>query len=106
MHSCFAVASGHHQKTMEPSFEKLLALLANCRPIPTRSIDRKKRLGFPSRLRISRLPNHFGPVGVEELAFGLVDALVGVGTEEVALGLEQVGGEALGAVAVVVAEGG
>ena len=43
---------------------------------------------------------------MEELAFGLVRALVGVGTEEIALGLEEVGGEAFGAVAVVVAEGG
>jgi hypothetical protein len=37
---------------------------------------------------------------------GLSSALVGVGSEEVALGLEQVGGEAGGAVAVVVAEAG
>jgi len=36
----------------------------------------------------------------------LVGALVGVGAEEVALGLEEVGGEAGGAVAVVVAEAG
>ena len=55
---------------------------------------------------LSRLPNHLGPLRVEELAFRLVQALVGVGTEEVALGLEEVGGEAFGAVAVVVAEGG
>ena len=43
---------------------------------------------------------------MEHLAFGFVGALVGVGTEEVTLGLEEVGGEAGGAVAVVVAEGG
>ena len=47
-----------------------------------------------------------GPVGVEELAARLVDALVGVGAEVVALGLEQVGGQALGAVAVVEGERG
>ena len=41
-----------------------------------------------------------GPVGVEELSAGLVEALVGVGAEVVALSLEQVGGQALGAVAV------
>ena len=41
------------------------------------------------------------PIGVEELAAGLVDALVGVGAEVVALGLQQVGGQALAAVAVV-----
>ena len=40
-----------------------------------------------------------GPVGVEELAARLVDALVGVGAEIIALGLEQVGREALAAVA-------
>ena len=43
---------------------------------------------------------------MEGFAFGFVEALVGVGAEEVALGLEEVGGEAGGAVAVVVAEGG
>ena len=43
---------------------------------------------------------------MEHLAFGLVGALVGVGTEEVALGLKEVRREAGGAVAVVVAEAG
>src|ERR1039458_8780186 len=47
-----------------------------------------------------------GPVGVEELAAGLVEALVGVGAEVVALGLEQVGGQAAGAVAVEECERG
>ena len=37
-----------------------------------------------------------GPVGVDEFASWLVDALVGVCAEVVALGLEQVGGETLG----------
>src|ERR1019366_7042616 len=41
-----------------------------------------------------------GPVGVEVLAAGLVDALVGVGAEVIALSLEQICGQALGAVAV------
>ena len=47
-----------------------------------------------------------GPVGVEELAARLVDALVGVGAEVVALGLEQVRGQAAAAVAVEVGQGG
>ena len=51
-----------------------------------------------------------GPVGVEELSAGSVDALVGVGAEVVALGLEEVGAGAGTAVAVEVgkrgAEGG
>lgn len=51
-------------------------------------------------------PDHLRPLGVEELAFGLVQALIGVSTEEVALGLQQVGRQTLGAVAVVVAQGG
>jgi len=45
------------------------------------------------------------PIDVEEFAAGLVDAFVGVGAEEVALALEEVLGEAFGAVAVVVGEG-
>lgn len=44
----------------------------------------------------------FQPFGMEG-AFP-IDPLVGMGTEEVTLGLEQVGGEACGAVAVVVGE--
>ena len=51
-----------------------------------------------------------GPVGVEKLAAGLVDPLVGVSPEVVALGLEQIGGKTFAAVAVEVgqsaAEGG
>src|SRR5690606_41750227 len=53
------------------------------------------------QLRALRL----GPVDVEELSTLLVDALVGVGAEVIALGLEQVGREAVGAVAVVVGQG-
>ena len=41
-----------------------------------------------------------GPVGVEELATRLVDAFVGVGSEEVTLRLKQVGGQAARTVAV------
>ncbi len=52
------------------------------------------------------LPDDLRPLRVKHLAFGLVEALVGVGAEEVALGLEEVRGEAGGAVAVVVAEAG
>ena len=54
--------------------------------------------------RLVLLADDLGPVGVEHLAFGLVEALVGVGSEEVALSLQQVGWQAGGAVAVVVAE--
>ena len=52
------------------------------------------------------LADDLWPVGVEHLALWFVEALVGVGTEEVALGLQEVGREAGGAVAVVVAEAG
>ena len=45
-----------------------------------------------------------GPVDVEELAARMVDALVGVGAEEVALALQQVGGEFFRAIAVVVGQ--
>src|SRR5665647_2383979 len=45
------------------------------------------------------------PVGVEELAPGPVHPLVGVGAEEVPLGLEQVGGQPPRAVAVVEGQG-
>jgi len=38
---------------------------------------------------------------VDEFASRLVDALVGVRAEVIALGLEQVGGETIGAVAVI-----
>ena len=41
------------------------------------------------------LPPRAGPVGVEEFAARLVDALVGVRAEVVALGLQQVGGQPL-----------
>ena len=53
---------------------------------------------------VRRSLDHFRPFRVEELAFGLVDALVGVGAEEVALRLQQIRGQALGAVAVVVGQ--
>src|SRR5687768_7972916 len=46
----------------------------------------------------------FGPVEVEEVAARLVGALVRVGAEVIALGLQEVRGEARGAVAVVVGE--
>ncbi len=42
------------------------------------------------------------PLGVEEFPGGFVSSLVGVGAEEVALRLEEVRGEAFGAVAVEV----
>ena len=45
-----------------------------------------------------------GPVDVEELAAGLVDALEGMGAEVVALGLEQIRGEAFATVGIVIAE--
>src|SRR5690554_1380088 len=47
-----------------------------------------------------------GPVGVEELAARFVDALIGMGTKVVALGLQQVGGQAFTAVAIEIVEGG
>ena len=43
---------------------------------------------------LHHLADDFRPVGVEHLAARLVGALVGVGTEEVALGLQQVRGQA------------
>src|SRR5262249_61400173 len=46
-----------------------------------------------------------GPVGVEELAARLVGPLVGVGAEVVALGLQEIRGQAAGAVAVEVGQG-
>src|SRR4029077_6140697 len=51
-------------------------------------------------------PPPAGPVGVEELATGLVDPLVHVRAEEVALGLEQVRGQAPVPETVVVGERG
>src|SRR5579863_3679924 len=45
-------------------------------------------------------PSSAGPVGVEELATGLIDALVGVRAKEVALRLQQVGGQPGGAISV------
>ena len=51
------------------------------------------------------LADEIRPVfGVEELTFGLVGALVGVRSEKVTLGLQQVRRGALGTVGVVVAE--
>src|SRR4051812_28203149 len=44
------------------------------------------------------------PLGVERALAGLVDAFVGVGAEVVALGLDEIGGEAFAAVRVVVSE--
>ena len=44
-----------------------------------------------------------GPFGVEGFALGFDEALVGVATEEVALDMEEIGGEAGGAITVVVA---
>src|SRR5436190_21033419 len=42
-----------------------------------------------------------GPVGVEKLAARLVDAFVGVGTEIIALRLEQVGRQSFAAIRIV-----
>jgi len=47
-----------------------------------------------------------GPVGVEELAARLVDALVSVGAEVIALGLEQIGGQSVAAIGVVEVQSG
>ena len=59
--------------------------------------------GMPDRRQpLFFLADHVGPVGVEELATWLVGALVGVRSEEVALGLQQVGWKHGSAVAVVV----
>src|SRR6185295_3362864 len=46
----------------------------------------------------------FRPVGVEELATGRIDAFVRVSAEVIALALQKVRRQALGAVAVVVGE--
>src|SRR5262245_60946484 len=46
------------------------------------------------------------PVGVEKLAARLIDALVGVRAEIVALRLQQIGGQPLAAIAIEVAERG
>lgn len=48
--------------------------------------------------------NHFGPNRVKPTTGRLVDALVGVGAEEVTLRLQQVGRQAFAAVAVVVGQ--
>lgn len=53
-----------------------------------------------------RSPNDFRPVRVEHFAAWLVGTFVSMGTEEVALGLKQVGRQEFAPVAVVVAEGG
>ena len=45
-----------------------------------------------------------GPVGVEELTAGFIDALIGVRAEEVALRLQQVGWQASGAETVEVGQ--
>src|SRR5579872_2926550 len=46
-----------------------------------------------------------GPIGMEELAARLIDALESVSAEEVALGLQQVGGQARGAESIVKRKG-
>ena len=45
-------------------------------------------------------PASSGPVSVEELAARLVNALIGMGAEVIALRLQQVGGQTPGAIAV------
>ncbi len=52
------------------------------------------------------LADDFWPVGVGHFAAGLVSAFVGVSTEEVALGLQEIRGKHGATVAVVVTEGG
>jgi len=53
----------------------------------------------------NELVDELGPVvGVEVFTGGFVESFVGVCSEEVALGLEEVGGEASTAVAVVVSQ--
>jgi len=52
--------------------------------------------------RRGRRSSAAGPVGMEILAARLVDPLVGVGAEKVALSLEQVGREPLAAIAVII----
>src|SRR5438067_4972587 len=47
-----------------------------------------------------------GPVAVEELAAGLVEAFVGVSAKIVALSLQEIGRQALAAVGIVKGEGG
>ncbi len=47
-----------------------------------------------------------GPVGVKELSPRLIEALIGVSSEKVALGLEQIGGQALAAIGIVERQGG
>jgi hypothetical protein len=44
-------------------------------------------LTFIADFRVMASADHLGPIGVEHLAAGFVDALVGVGAEKVALGL-------------------
>jgi hypothetical protein len=85
----------------------LASVLAGC--ISSRSVSysdvERVKVSFASE-RAGRLfyetLSRLGPVDVEELAAGLVGALVGVRAEVVALGLEQVGRQAGRAVAVVV----
>jgi hypothetical protein len=45
-----------------------------------------------------------GPVGMEEFATGLINTLVGMGTKVIALSLQQIGGQALGAIAVKIGQ--
>ena len=62
------------------------------------------KLSHPGRQLLRLLPQ-LQPLAVELLIEGLIHALVGVGAEIVPLGLQEVGGESLAAVAVVVGEG-
>ena len=63
------------------------------------NMDTNVEPGYTVYVDAEVLPPRAGPVGVEELAARLVDALVGVRAEVVALGLEQVGRQPLAAVA-------
>ena len=70
------------------------------------AMARKARFHVQVSLRHHTSPTlalNFRPLGVEGLAHRLVGALVGVRAKEVALRLQQVGGQAGGAIAVVVA---
>ena len=62
----------------------------------------KKILRNPVKLDRQLRALGVGPVNVEEFATGLIDALVGMRAEKVALALEKILGEAVGAVAVVI----
>ena len=62
-------------------------------------------LPFDGRLlHLDLRPGRFRPVEVKESAPRLIDPLVGVGTKIIPLGLQEAGGQPLGAVPVVVGE--